>query len=225
MPDANAINFLALQDAVLGHRFPAASQRPAAKRWLATAYADVWNAADWTFKRVSLSTLAVTSGVEKPTMPTDFGETIALFDQFGDELERMSQQRFETTFAADYASGSLGAPWAFTVVDGRIMLGPKPKVSASFRHSYMRRICHLASDQSTVQAGFMDVDSDYPLWSDHHSVLIPRAQSIGLQELNDPTWQGPQQEYERQLARMEEDHTQLRVGTRARSGVSQWGRN
>ncbi|MBA2370737.1 MAG: hypothetical protein H0V71_03720, partial [Chloroflexi bacterium] len=51
MPDANALTYLQLQDAVLGRRFPAASQRANSKRWLATAYQDVWSADDWAFKR------------------------------------------------------------------------------------------------------------------------------------------------------------------------------
>lgn len=225
MPDANALNLAALRAAVLGRRFPAASQTTNATRWLATAYSDVWNADDWTFKRVSLSSLAVVAGDETPTMPVDYGETLALFDQYGDELERMSQSRFEAVFAADFALNVRGAPWAFMVVNGALTLGPRPSLTATFTHSYQRRVSHLQSDQATVQAGFMDADGDYPLWSDHHSVLIPRAVSIGLQEINDPTWQEPQQEYERQLARMSADHGQQKVGTAARAGAFQWGRN
>ena len=225
MADANALNFLALQDAVLGRRFPAASQRPNAKRWLATAYADVWGAADWRFKRVSLSPLDVTSGEQTVPVPVDYEETLSLFDQYGDELTRMAEEDFERTFAADFANSIVGAPWAYTVVDGNLILGPRPNVTTTFSHSYKRRLSHLASDQQTVQAGFMDADIDYPLWRDHHSVLIPRAVSIGLQELNDTTWQQPQQEYERQLARMQAQHGQKRVGDGARAGVSQWGAN
>lgn len=225
MPDANALTLAALRTAVLGRRFPAASQSTNATRWLATAYSDVWGAADWTFKRVSLSTLAVTAGDETPDMPVDYGDTLVLFDQYGDELERMSQERFEQTFAADFANGTAGSPWAFTMADRRIILGPRPSVSASFKHSYTRRLSHMQSDQATVAPGFMDAETDYPLWPDHHAILIPRAQSIGLQEINDPTWQGPQQEYERQLARMEESLGQMKVGHNRKGGTHQWGRN
>lgn len=225
MPDANALNRDALVAAILGRRFPAASQTTNALRWLATAYADVWSAAEWTFKRVSLSNLSVTAGNEKPAMPADFSETVGLFDQYGDELTRLSQEQFEHEFAADLALGTTGAPWAYMCVDGKLTLGPKPNATTTFKHSYMRRLSHLQSDQVTVAAGFMDAGTDYPLWPDHHSILIPRAVAIGLQEINDPTWEGPQQEYERQLARMEVQHTQKRVGTGHMAGAAQWGRN
>ncbi len=225
MPDANALNLAALRTAVLGRRFPAASQASNATRWLSTAYTDVWNAADWTFKRVSLSSLAVVSGAEKPTMPVDYADTLALFDQYGDELERMPQERFEQKFAADFANGNVGQPWAFTVIDRRVILGPRPALTGTFKHSYRRRLSHKLFDQETVDVGFMNDDTDYPLWPDHHGVLVARAQSIGLQEINDPTWQGPQQEYERQLARMEEDLAQQKIGVGRRSGAQQWGRN
>lgn len=225
MPDANALNRDALVAAILGRRFPAASQTTNALRWLATAYSDVWEAADWTFKRVSLSSLSVTAGDETPAMPADYSETLLLVDQYGDELQRMSQEQFEHEFAADFANGTTGAPWAYTAVDGKLILGPKPNATATFKHSYKRRLSHLESDGTTVTAGFMDEGSDYPLWSDHHGVLIPRAVSIGLQEINDPTWEAPQQEYERQLARMEAQHTQKRIGTGHMAGSAQWGRN
>jgi len=79
----------------------------------------------------------------------------------------------------------------------------------------MRRLSHKESDDS-VAGGFFDEDTDYPLWDDHHSVLIPRAMAIGLQEINDPTWDQMQEEYERQLSRMKEDYTTLRP-------QKQWG--
>jgi hypothetical protein len=223
MPDTNAINRGALVTAILGRRFPAASQTTNALRWLGTAYSDVWHASDWTFKRVSLSNLSVVAGTRTPTMPTDYGESLLLVDQYGDELERMPQEQFEATFASDFALNVRGAPWAFTVVSGQLILGPIPSTTATFLHSYQRRVSHLQSDQATVQAGFMDADADYPLWSDHHGVLIPRAVAIGLQELNDPTWQEPQQEYERQLSRMEEDHGQKKVAGGYRAGSGHWG--
>ena len=215
----------ALVTAILGRRFPAASQTTNALRWLLTAYTDVWHAADWTFSRVSLSDLAVTAGDETPEMPDDYKETIALFDQYGDELTRMSQEQFEHAFASDFALGTTGAPWAFMCVNKQLKLGPKPNATATFTHSYRRCLSHLESDQFTVTAGFMDEDTDYPLWTDHHGLLIPRAVAVGLQELNDPTWEQPQAEYERQLDRMQADHAQLRVATTARSGMGQWGRN
>lgn len=226
MPDANALNRGALVAAILGRRFPAASQTTNAQRWLNTAYQDVWDAFDWTFKRVSLSTLSIVSGDETPVMPSDYGDTYTLLDQNGEELTRMSQADFEWEFGPDLtATAPVGSPWAYTVVNRQIMLAPKPGITGDFKHSYRRRVSHLQSDQTTVAAGAMDADTDYPLWPDHHGILIPRAQSIGLKEINDPTWPGPQGEYELQLDRMLHDLEPMRVGDHATRGTSQWGRN
>lgn len=204
MPDANALTYLQLQDAVLGRRFPAASQRDNAKRWLATAYADVWTAADWTFKRVSRAELTMTSGDSTPAMPADFGQVLYIYDDSGAPLVELGQDEFEATYADVLLTAQTGLPEVFMVVDRQIHVAPLPSAT-TFRLSYKRRISHRESDDS-VAAGYMDEDSDSPLWDDHHSLLIARATAIGLQELNDPTWSGPQEEYERQLARMERDY-------------------
>lgn len=212
MADANALNFAALYNAVLGRRFPAASQTTNAKRWLATAYEDVWAAEDWTFKRVSRASLAVVGGNNTPTMPTDFRDAIDLFDQYGNRLLWLSEEQFERAYADSLVIGTTGGPAAYTVVDRQIQLGPIPDVSATYKLSYSRRLA-CRDVALAVKAGMMSVDTDYPLWSDHHSVLIPRAQAIGLLELNDPTWQQSQDEFERQLARMKDDYAQTKPQT------------
>jgi hypothetical protein len=214
MPDANALNFLALQDAVLGRRVPAASQRNNAKRWLATAYQDVWSAAEWTFKRVSRADLATIAGDSTPVMPVDFQDVLDLYDSFGEPLLRLSQERFEYEFGDILAQSQIGLPDAYTVVNRRIEIAPVPG-GETFKLSYLRRLSSRTASL-VVQAGFMVDDDDYPLWDDHHSVLIPRALAIGLLEINDPTWQEAQEEYERQLARMRDDYVQI-------NPARQWG--
>lgn len=206
-----SLTYKALQDAVLGRRFPASTQRENSKRWLDTAYADVWNALRgesryWTFEIVFRSTLPVTAGDSTPTLPSDYGDTIALFDESGSELERISPEDFERRFASTTANE---APYAYTVVDRVLHLGPTPSGSVNYTHTYRRRLSHKANGV-TVTAGFMDSDTDAPLWDDHHSVLIPRAMAVGLLELNDPTWEQMQAEFERQLSRMREDYEQVR---------------
>lgn len=208
-----------LQDAVLGRRFPAASQRANAKRWLRTAYSDVWAAYDWNFKRVSREPVAVAAGglVE---MPSAFGKQIALYDDLGVRLAELSQERFEEQF--DLTEG--GNAFGFMVVNRQIVVAPDPG-TATYQLSYKRRLAHLTPDgvadddviSTTVSAGFMDGDSDLPLWDEeHHAVLIPRATVIGLIEMNDPTWDQQQVEYERQLDRMRSDLETVRPAL-------QWG--
>lgn len=212
MPDANALNYLTLQDAVLGRRFPAASQRNNAKRWIATAYADVWNAqrADnqlWPFEVVSLSTLTLSAGDSTPTMPADYADTISLFDPLtGYALKRLPTEEIEWMSVDPNFSGT---PYVYGVQNRQIILAPTP-TGGTLRHTYRRRLAHKESDGVTVTAGFFDEDSDYPIWDDYHSILIPRATAIGLLEVNDPTWETPQAEYERQLDRMKEDYEAVR---------------
>ena len=213
MPDANALTYTALQNAVLGRRFPE-SQRNNAKRWLATAYVDVWSAADWTFKRVSRAALTMTAGDSTPAMPADFGRVIELYDDSGVPLTNLAQDEFEYRYGDLLLNSQTGLPEAYTVVNRQIEVAPLP-AGTTFRLSYWRRVSHKEAN-GAVSAGYMDEEDDAPLWDDHHSVLIPRAVAIGLQELNDPTWEASQAEYERQLSRMKEDYVNIRP-------TRQWG--
>jgi hypothetical protein len=204
MPDANSLTYQALQNAVLGRRFPAATQTDNAKRWLSTAYTDVWTAVDWTFKRVSRQALTMTNADSTPTMPADFGQVLDLYDDSGVPLVHLGQDEFEGTYGDVLINSQTGLPEAYMVVNRQIHVAPLP-TGTTFYLSYVRRLSHRQAN-GDVAAGFMIEPDDYPLWDDHHALLIPRAVSIGLQEINDPTWSGPQEEYERQLARMERDY-------------------
>jgi hypothetical protein len=206
-PDANALTFLQLQDAVLGRRFPPSTQRTNSKRWLATAYQDVWSAEDWTFTRVTRATLAIVAGDSTPTMPADFAEALSLYDSFGAILPYLSEDQFERAYADQLVLGQVGPATAYTVVDRQIQLAPVPGGNVNFALSYRRRLS-CRDTALAVKAGMMSIDSDYPLWSDHHSVLIPRATAIGLTEINDPTADAAQAEYEKQLDRMKDDYPQ-----------------
>lgn len=208
MADANALTYLNLQDAVLGRRFNPNTQRANAKRWLATAYADVWTAADWTFKRVSRADLALTDADPTPVMPTDFADAIALYDDSGYELQRLSEEVFEHRYANVLVQSQTGTPEAFMVVGRQITVAPLPSAT-TFTLSYYRRIAHKDTNGAIVE-GYMTSETDYPLWDDHHSVLIPRAMALGLMEINDPTWTPLMDEYQRQLSRMIEDDEQTR---------------
>jgi hypothetical protein len=87
--------------------------------------------------------------------------------------------------------------------------------------SYRRRLAHKNA-AGTVVGGYFTDGSDYPLWDDHHSILIPRAQSIGLKSLNDPTWPPLQDEYDRQIELMMLDYLPDFPSTWGRSEASVW---
>lgn len=208
MADVNALTYKMLQDAVLGKRFPETS-RTDAKRWLSTAYQDVWGAADWTFAHVTREALAITSGDNTPALPTTFADVIALYDDDGAKLLRLDQERFERTYGDVLVDATVGAPEAYMVVGRALYLAPIPDTTATFSLSYRRRM-FFRTTGGVVSGGMMVNDSDIPGWDDHHSVLIPRASAIGLMELNDPTFGPLMDEYERQLSRMKDDYEMSR---------------
>lgn len=206
-----ALTYANIYQAVLGGRFPQASQLTNSKRWVDTAYQDVWGAADWTFKRVPLANLTVSSAT--PTMPTDFADVINLYDPQGYVLTRLSQEEFEDYYTPN-ASSVIWPADAYAVVNRQIYLNAA--TSGTYKLSYKRRMAHKDNGGSVV-AGPMSADTDKPLWDDHHAILIPRAQVIGLLELNDPSWEPLQQEYEKQLSRMKVDYEQV-------NPKKQWGK-
>ena len=211
------MNYAAIYGAVLGRRFPASSQTTNAKRWVDTAYQDVWSADDWTFKRMPYQALAVVAGNNQPTMPADFGTELNLYDNYGNLLTQMEQGRFERMYLSGLtpATTGFGIPQAYMVVNRQIYLSQPPVASTNFYLSYLRRMAHKNAGGSVV-AGPMSVDTDLPLWDDHHAILITRATAIGLQEINDQSWKMQQDEYERQLDRMKKDYVE-------RQPAVQWG--
>jgi hypothetical protein len=213
-----AMTYAGIYNAVLGRRFPASTQTTNAKRWVDTAYQDVWSADDWTFKRMPYQALAVVAGNNQPTMPADFGREIDLYDNFGTQLVQMDQSRFERMYLGTLVpggQGQFGTPSAYMVANRQIYLSQPPVASTNYYLSYQRRMAHKNSG-GTVVSGPMSADTDVPLWDDHHAILITRATVIGLIEINDPSWKQQQDEYERQLDRMKKDYVE-------RQPAVQWG--
>lgn len=199
MTDTNALSYVNLQDAVIEKRFPS-SARGSVKQWLAMAYSNVWDAADWQFKHVQRAPLTVSSS--QPTTPAGLAKVTRIYDDLGDPLEQLDQHTFDDWYA-DPSLGT-GRPEAFTVVNRQIVVAPAPGSSYSFQITYVRRLAHKAAD-GAISEGFFTTDSDYPFWDDHHGILIPRAAAIGLKLRNDPTWEAVQDDYLGQLELMVND--------------------
>jgi hypothetical protein len=200
-----------LLDAIRERRFPSSS--PAAQ-WLAAAYADVWNAHNWTFKEVSRAAFYTTAdgtstGAASPTplMPAAFGRARALYDDQGCALVELDQGEFERRYTP-YLTPSVvtGRPEAFMVVNRQITLAPTPDSKYAFTLSYRRRLATRTAG-GAVQAGFFQNNTDLPLWDDHHYLLVLRAKLIGLRDRSDPTASDLQGEYGQLLEAMREDYT------------------
>lgn len=217
MADASQLTYASLQAYVKERRFPD-SLTGAVQAWLAAAYQDVWDAADWDFKQVPRQTFYTSSdatsngtATAKPRMPGDFAYSRRLYDENGYPVDYMDADSFDD----DYASTtSTGAPEAFTVVNRQIILAPTPNRVYALSLPYRRRMAHK-NTSGVVVAGFLSADTDYPLWDDHHYLLVPRAKTLGLQSIGDPTWTDLHADYQQRLG--------LMVGDYVTSGPVQYG--
>lgn len=211
MADSNSLTYDQLIADVRQNRFPS-SMTGLAQKWLAVAYQDVWEAAPWSFKRVSMETLYLTADgtstgtvTAQPLMPAAFAEAHRLYDDNGVPLLQIDMDDFEDTYASITATGR---PETFTVSGRQIIVGPTPDSAYQFKVSYRRRLAHKDASGNVI-AGFFTAGSDYPLWDDHHRVLVPRAQALGLKEINDYwSWPTLQDEFQAQLATMKRDYVE-----------------
>lgn len=143
---------------------------------LRAGYAWVWNAAEWSFRKIDMGSLSVTAGDSTPTMPADFGTVTDIFDQDGYALTELDPDEFDRVFQPSVVMSLRGVPSAYKVVDRQVTLGPIPVSTTTFRWSYNRRVCHLDSVTQLPVAGFMIDDPDLPLWPvDHHMILVHHA--------------------------------------------------
>lgn len=194
-----------MQTAVRERRFPTSSP---ITDWIKAAYADIWNAKNWSFKYLTNQTFWTTSdslssgsASQTPKMPTDFSRVTSLYDDQGYELRWLEQADFERNWTN---VTSTGRPCEFTVVNNRIILGPTPNAAYSFDLSYRRRLA-TRNSSDTVQAGFFQADTDKALWDDHDYVIVIRAKIIGLRDRSDPTAGDLEGEYVRLLEAMAEE--------------------
>lgn len=215
---ASALSFLRLKQLVSGKgqsaRFPAQRYDDVGV-WLNVAEQDVWDAADWTFKKAAGKQLTVDRA--RPTMPPGFAEARFVYDDHGAPLEELSSDSFDRRYGAVTATGR---PEAFCTVDRRLQFGPAPDREYTFELSFRRRIVHKDKSGDPVE-GPMSADDDTPWWDDHHFLLVPRAQIIGLKSLNDPTWPPLQEEYEGLFVNMIADYVD-RPNTPRQYGRAAW---
>jgi hypothetical protein len=206
------LNYGELRTAIQENRFP--SSDPISD-WLGAAYSDVWNAANWTFKRVSRANLYTTadglsSGTPSatPSMPAAFADiTSGVFDDTGCKLKQLTEFEFERLLTEQ--TPTTGRPSHFMVVNRQITFWPTPASAYLFKVSYRRRLATRTS-VGAVQAGFFQNDTDLPLWDDHHYLLVLRAKLIGLRDRSDPTASDLEGEFSRLLSAMQTDYVEAR---------------
>lgn len=174
------MNYTALRTSVQNNGRFDTSQDTVIKDWMTTAYAQIWSAADWQFKKVQDATLSVVSGTDTPTMPTDFGEAPEIWDQYGCPMRYMTPADFNDRYRYDKINSRTGQPEAFKLVNRVVTLGPTPNATANFTLNYERRTCAFAANGTTVVVGGMSADTDIPFWdSQHHMVIVYKTLEIG----------------------------------------------
>lgn len=101
-------------------------RRGDAKEWVKLRHAMLWGAQPWTFKN-GTATIKFTAGqqvVADADAPTDIHAVFAMYDSQGDPIDGVRDIR---KFFDDYntlGGGGSGPPEAYTIVDGKILVGP-----------------------------------------------------------------------------------------------------
>lgn len=213
------MNYAAIYGEVVDLRFNSQATKLAqVKRWVNQAEIAVWNAADWSFKRVAPTDIAVTVGNTSPSEPTDFGKAHRLYDYLGDPVTYYAPDQFFLRNEEDIVAGRTGEPTEYTVVNRQIQLAPIPQSSRTYKLSYRRRYTHLNTIPAPV-AGVMSVDTDTPIWdSEFHYILVLWAMMLGETLEADPTADSLRAQRDEMLARMISELVGGEVGE-----VVQWG--
>lgn len=170
-------------------------QREKVQRWVQRRYSLVWVMADWPWRRVGPTAVAVTASDSTPPMPSDIHRPMAVYNERGELLVAMTAEAFDARYLTQIVEGTLGTPEAWKWEDGVLTLAPTPQASGTFQLTYERRIAHRSSTD-VLTDGVMDADTDLPVWSNRSFdyLLVPGAIATGLKEENDPTWRDLEEE-------------------------------
>lgn len=140
------MTFKEIVDQVLRGAFDE-SQRADAKGWVNHRLQKMWDAEGWSFKYAS-TLVGIADGQQSMTfLPDDLGYVDSVQNQDGDPLTPMPDPR---EFYANYINATSpdeGDPEAFTVLDGVILVGPRPNVTrADYTLIYEKQLTLLSGD-------------------------------------------------------------------------------
>ena len=199
------MTFSEIYNAVVEARFKS-SQTMAVKRWVNMREAQVWSAAEWPWKLVGPTTLAVDASDNTPTVPTDTYQPLAVYDDRGERLEYFTQSDFDDVYIPGQINSTTGRPRSFKWNDRVLTLGDTPDTSYTFQMTYIRKLCHYTS-LAVLTSGPMSADTDYPVYDNEwHQMLVVGAIATGLKIENDPTWEPLEMEFSTTLATMIEHY-------------------
>ena len=193
-----ALTFLQMQSELTTLRF-GEGKRSNTKLWLNQRYQQLFNLRDWPFRQVSREPVTMANGGF--TTLTPFRRIVAVELSDGSSLPYMTPSDMRLSYPTN--STQAPPPQNYTTLNGVVKVAPAADVPAFC--SYQRAVCHY-DEQGTVVAGGFALDYDYPLWpEEHHYLLILGAMATGLKNVNDPTWQSVEQEYQGAVDQMIDD--------------------
>lgn len=172
----SGLTFLQLQNAVLADGF-AEAKRTDAKNWINYRHAWLWDLEEWTFK-FATATVTFTAGAQTISAPADFRTALALYDSQGRPVRPYADIReFLDLYNTNGQPGS-GAPEAYTVVGGSLLVGPNGDGTTGLL-VYEKTKPSLANDSDTT--GLPD---GYDL------ALVHGGKAEGFKLANVPLWSG-----------------------------------
>lgn len=208
----NSLEDIAL--ATMFGSFKVGQKDPYVYSWINSRYGRLWTAFEWAFKIVEPTLVTTLNGNRYlgPTgaatvLPADFGAVRNLFDSTGTkELEFLEEAVFNRNYLGARVQAQTGVPEAFTVVDGKIVLGPVPNAALSYYLGYKRRlVCDDGSGGAGVRGvaipGLMrtanaTTDKPWGIPQEHYEVLVIGARALGLKLVNDTAWFALEQQHD-----------------------------
>lgn len=156
--------------------------------WIIYRYAQVWGAADWPFKTVGPTSLAVTGGTVTVAAPATCFKPIYLFDDNDQPLSEIPPVEFFRQFGTLPATSS-GPPTHYCFINGTFYLGPTPSASATFKLVYERKQFVFDAAGTTIVPGPWDGSTmtQQPCWdSSFHYILVHGAAASGYGMMGSP---------------------------------------
>lgn len=195
--------------------------------WINRAYARVWNAYYWPWRVAPEQSLSVVAGTRDYALPANYQETWGLYDEDGNRLRFMLPREFLSTFVPGHGAGE---PTHFTLMGGRLYLGPTPASSATFKWQIVKRLSHFHLG-ATETVGRMADATDVPImgWDanhdDFHPILVDGALAIGMKRMQAPAahWQPVELSFNEGLLEMVAAFGQSERGEADFAGRRVWG--
>lgn len=181
LPDPAAtggeLTYKQIQDAVLAGAFPEA-KRTDAKKWIIARHTWLWDLEEWSFREASAAVTFTAGAQVVADIPDDFHASFALYDAQGSPLRAYKDRReFYDRYNANL-NGASGAPEAYTVFAGQILIGARGDGSSGLL-LYEKSKPVLSADNDTT--GLPD---GYDL------ALVHGGKAEGFKLTNIPLWQG-----------------------------------